>query len=250
MENEVRMNKSKNLISTLIIYILMILVITILVITSFKFAIYGDNKYSFYKKHYLKNQVLDELPGMNINNLMSLNDKMMNYLIGKEEKLTFVTNIDGKEQDFFNDNDRSHMLDVKNLFLGALTIRNIFLVLSIILIISLLLLNFKNKRYLLYKVALGYLISMAIFVIIFAVVGIMFSSNFDKYFEVFHQIFFPHGGYAFDPSVDYMIRMLPAEFFDAMLGRIGLCIIIPIVLLSLGSLAIIFIEKKKGIVLK
>lgn len=49
---------------------------------------------------------------------MEVTDHMMAYLIGEEEELSIVTRVDGQGQDFFNEQDRLHMADVKNLFPG------------------------------------------------------------------------------------------------------------------------------------
>ena len=56
---------------------------------------------------------------MKIDNVMAVTEHMMAYLIGKEEKLSIVTDVDGEHQDFFNEQDRLHLADVRNLFLGG-----------------------------------------------------------------------------------------------------------------------------------
>ena len=63
-------------------------------------AVYGDSHYGFYKKEYQKYEVTEDLD-MNIDHVMYVTEHMMNYLIGKEEKLSVVTTVEGKEQDFF-----------------------------------------------------------------------------------------------------------------------------------------------------
>ncbi len=65
-------------------------------------VVYGDSHYGFYKKEYQKYEVTEDLD-MNIDHVMYVTEHMMNYLIGKEEKLSVVTTVEGKEQDFFNE---------------------------------------------------------------------------------------------------------------------------------------------------
>ena len=96
----------------------MLLVIFALLITGFQLAVYGDSHYGFYKKEYEKYRVTDNL-NMKIDNVMAVTEHMMAYLIGKEEKLSIVTDVDGEHQDFFNEQDRLHLADVRNLFLGV-----------------------------------------------------------------------------------------------------------------------------------
>ena len=96
----------------------MFLVIIALLITSFQIGIYGDPEYGFYKEEYEKYNVTDSLD-MTIEDVMEVTEYMMDYLIGREEVLSIETNVDGETQDFFNEQDRLHMEDVKNLFLGG-----------------------------------------------------------------------------------------------------------------------------------
>lgn len=74
---------------------------------------------------------------MKIDNVMAVTEHMMAYLIGKEEKLSIVTDVDSEHQDFFNEQDRLHLADVRNLFLGGLKLRNYAVILATILMIVL-----------------------------------------------------------------------------------------------------------------
>ena len=56
-------------------------------------AVYGDSHYRFYKKEYQKYEVTEDLD-MNIDHVMYVTEHMMNYLIGKEEKLSVVTTVE------------------------------------------------------------------------------------------------------------------------------------------------------------
>lgn len=93
----------------------MFLLVIVLLITSFQLVIYGDPSYRFYEKEYEKYHVTASLH-MSMEDVMEVTEHMMDYLVGKEEKLSIVTDVDGREQDFFNEQDRLHMADVKNLF--------------------------------------------------------------------------------------------------------------------------------------
>lgn len=106
--------------------IMMFLLIGVLLLTSFQVAIYGDSQYRFYEREYKKYQVADSL-NMTMDNIMDVTDQMMAYLIGKKAELSVITDVDGETQDFFNEQDRFHMGEVKDLFLGGLKIRNIML---------------------------------------------------------------------------------------------------------------------------
>ena len=93
----------------------MLLAILAMLLTSFQLAIYGDSDYKFYEKEYRKYRVTDALD-MKLADVMKVTDYMMDYLIGREEELSVVTEVDGRTQDFFNEQDRFHMGEVRDLF--------------------------------------------------------------------------------------------------------------------------------------
>ena len=206
----------------------MIFLIIALLLTSFQVAIYGDKEYRFYEKEYAKYEVTEEL-GMTMEDVMDVTDKMMAYLIGEREELSVMTTVEGKEQDFFNEQDRLHMADVKNLFLGGLKLRWILLAAAVVLAFILLIRKVKLREIL----SGAYFRALAICGSLTVILGILFSSDFNTYFTIFHEIFFTNDLWLFDPETDYMIRMLPEGFFYDMVMRIGLCFIIGLVLLTL-----------------
>ena len=62
---------------------------------------------------------------------------------------------------------------------------------------------------------------LAVFLALTAVAGFLFSRDFNKYFVIFHHIFFNNNLWILDPAEDYMIRMLPEGFFYDFVFRIG-----------------------------
>ena len=196
--------------------IMMFLLIGVLLLTSFQVAIYGDSQYRFYEREYKKYQVADSL-NMTMDHIMDVTDQMMAYLIGKKAELSVITDVDGETQDFFNEQDRFHMGEVKELFLGGLKIRNIMLV-AVLLILILLA---ARKADMIKLLPRAYFVTLGITGVITVVLGGLFASDFDKYFRIFHEIFFDNDQWMFDPATDYMIRMLPEGFFFDMVIRIG-----------------------------
>ena len=153
---------------------------------------------------------------MELSDVMTVTDHMMDYLIGREEKLSIETDVDGKRQDFFNEQDRLHMADVKNLFLGGLKLRTLFFLLSVIFIGALVLKKADMRNVL----PRAYGIAMAVFAAVLVFLGIAFTVDFTRCFTIFHEMFFTNDLWMFDESTDYMIRMLPEGFFSDMVIRI------------------------------
>ena len=220
--------------------IMMFLLIGVLLLTSFQVAIYGDSQYRFYEREYKKYQVADSL-NMTMDNIMDVTDQMMAYLIGKKAELSVITDVDGETQDFFNEQDRFHMGEVKDLFLGGLKIRNIMLV-AVLLILILLA---ARKADLIKLLPRAYFVTLGITGVITVVLGGLFASDFDKYFRIFHEIFFDNDQWMFDPGTDYMIRMLPEGFFYDFVFRIGGFFVGSLAVLGVVSAVCIFMEKCK-----
>lgn len=220
--------------------IMMFLLIGVLLLTSFQVAIYGDSQYRFYEREYKKYQVADSL-NMTMDNIMDVTDQMMAYLIGNKAELSVITDVDGEIQDFFNEQDRFHMGEVKDLFLGGLKIRNIMLV-AVLLILILLA---ARKADLIKLLPRAYFVTLGITGVITVVLGGLFASDFDKYFRIFHEIFFDNDQWMFDPVTDYMIRMLPEGFFYDFVFRIGGFFVGSLAVLGVVSAVCIFMEKCK-----
>lgn len=206
----------------------MLLLVLALLLTSFQLAIYGDPDYRFYEREYAKYNVTESLD-MEMEDVMDVTEKMMDYLIGKRPELSVITDVGGQTQDFFNEQDRLHMADVKNLFLGGLTLRWVLLAAAAVLIALLVLLKGDWRRI----IPRAYFIALGIFLAVTVLLGALFASDFTKYFTIFHEIFFTNDLWIFDPATDYMIRMLPEGFFYDMVMRIGGCF--------LGSLAVLLV---------
>lgn len=220
--------------------IMMFLLIGVLLLTSFQVAIYGDSQYRFYEREYKKYQVADSL-NMTMDNIMDVTDQMMAYLIGKKAELSVITDVDGETRDFFNEQDRFHMGEVKDLFLGGLKIRNIMLgaVLLILILLA------AQKAELIKLLPRAYFVTLGITGVITVVLGGLFASDFDKYFRIFHEIFFDNDQWMFDPATDYMIRMLPEGFFYDFVFRIGGFFVGSLAVLGVVSAVCIFMEKRK-----
>ena len=203
-------------LSNIIAAAAMVFLIIAVLITSFQFAIYGDSDYRFYEKEYEKYQVTEDL-GMEMEDVMEVTEYMMDYLIGEEEELSIQTTVEGVRRDFFNEQDRLHMEDVRNLFLGGLKVRWILLAGAAVLLLIFTALKGDWKR----AVPKAFFTALGIMGVLTVILGCLFASDFNRYFTIFHEIFFTNDLWMFDPDTDLMIRMLPEGFFYDMVMRIG-----------------------------
>lgn len=214
-------------------------VIAALLITSFEIAMYSD--FDVYRYEYEKYDVLSDLD-MNMDDVMYVTHEMMDYLRGKGDTLSVMTTVEGQEQDFFNEQDRFHMGEVRDLFIGGLNIRFGACVAAVLCILFLIITRADIKKIIprSYWIALGIIGTAVLFLGIAAVV------DFDSVFVQFHHIFFDNDLWIFDPAEDYMIRMLPEGLFYDMVMRIGAVFVASlVVLLALSFIPKILDRKKK-----
>lgn len=204
--------------------------IAALLFTSCEIAIYSD--FDVYEREYEKYDVLSELD-MTMDDAMYVTHEMMDYLRGDRETLSVVTDVDGKRQDFFNQQDRFHMSEVRGLFLGGMAIRAGACVSMVVCIILLLLMKADVRRIL----PSSYLIALAAVGLSLAVAGAMALVDFNAVFVMFHHLFFDNDLWIFDPAEDYMIRMLPEGLFADMAARIGVIFAAGLVISLILSIA-------------
>lgn len=204
--------------------------IAALLFTSCEIAIYSD--FDVYEREYEKYDVLSELD-MTMDDAMHVTHEMMDYLRGDRETLSVVTDVDGKRQDFFNQQDRFHMSEVRGLFLGGMAIRAGACVSMVVCIILLLLMKADVRRIL----PSSYLIALAAVGLSLAVAGAMALVDFNAVFVMFHHLFFDNDLWIFDPAEDYMIRMLPEGLFADMAARIGVIFAAGLVISLILSIA-------------
>ena len=208
--------------------------LVILLITSFEIGAYSD--YGWYEKTYTKYNVLEELE-MEMPDVMQVTKEMMSYLRGNRADLVVETKVDGEEREFFNDREKAHMIDVRNLFVGGLWLRRgAILVLGISFLV--LIRTKADWKRLLPK---SFLISMSSFIGVTLVAGFVFMTDFNRYFTIFHEIFFTNDLWLLDPYTDLLIRMLPEGFFLDMVIRIG--IIFLILMISLLVISVLSLKR-------
>lgn len=220
-------------------FIMTFSLIIVVLLTSFELATYSN--FNFYEKEYNKYNVYEDLK-MEPKDVLSVTHEMMDYLRGEREDLVVYTKVDGKEQEFFNDREKAHMVDVQKLFLKGLALRKAGIIICIICLAAFFLLKGGAHR-LLPKV---FLIGSLAFVGITVIAGILMALDFNRYFTMFHHLFFTNDLWLLDPETDLMINMLPEGFFYDMVLRIGVIFLILLFILELVSFIYTYILKKRA----
>lgn len=173
-------------------------------ITSVEAVVYWNDGY--FEKEYRKYGVLERVQ-MEMDDLLYVTDEMMDYLRGGREDLDIEAEIAGRLQEFFNEKEKRHMVDVKGLFHAGQGLRAGGLLAAAV--IALFLLWRRQRDTLLRMLQWG----VGLFLAAMAALALLASASFTKYFTQFHLIFFDNDDWILNPATDRLINIVPEGFF-------------------------------------
>lgn len=211
----------------------------VLFITSIEAVTYWTPGY--YEKEYEKYQVLDRVQ-MEMDDLLDVTQEMMAFLKGKREDLHVPTIVNGQPREFFSEREIAHMEDVRGLFLAAIAIRRGCLVFLAAAVAVLVLLKADIRRLLPRMICAG----TVLFFAVLAVLAGIISTDFSRYFIVFHHIFFNNDLWMLDPRTDLLINIVPEPFFMDTAARIAVTYGICVVVVFVVCVILIKCQKKPG----
>ena len=215
----------------------LILFISILMIFIIPIIIYGYNFNSvafdgdLYKREFSKYNVYGKLENYDIENI---NDDVLVYLkSGKNDELI--------RNDFFNEREKLHLLDVRNLIQKIFAIYYLSLVLFLLLFILFLLSIDFNFKIIIKKLSTILLIGSLLTLLNTFIFFILSKLNFDFLFDIFHKNFFSAGTYLFNPTFENIVVLYPRGlFFDFLINMISNTIFSSVIILFF-SLSLFFI---------
>lgn len=208
----------------------------VLFITSIEAVTYWTPGY--YEREYEKYQVLDRV-SMEMEDLLDVTTEMMAFLKGKREDLHVPTIVNGQPREFFSEREIAHMEDVQGLFLAAIAIRRGCLVFLAAAVAVLVLVKADIRRLLPRMVCAG----TVLFFAVLAVLAGIISTDFSRYFIVFHHIFFNNDLWMLDPRTDLLINIVPEPFFMDTAARIAVTYGISVVIVF--AVCVILIKRQK-----
>lgn len=178
----------------------------ILLITSVEAVTYWTPGY--YEKEYAKYNVTEDV-NMEMDDLLDVTHEMMAYLRGNRDNLHVPTVVGGQVREFFNAREIAHMEDVRGLFLDAILLRRLCIGTAFLSVLLLILFKADIKKVLPQMICSG----TVVFFVLIAALTTIISTNFTKYFILFHKIFFDNDLWILDPSTDLLINIVPEPFF-------------------------------------
>lgn len=209
-------------------FILVIGISLSLLVLSLEFNTYNKN---YYLNSYEKYNVLD-ITGKTMEELEVITEDIIQYLKGNG----------GNEllNPHFNEREILHMEDVVELFNYARIIKYVSITVTILIIAYFIF----NKLYITLAKSLsrGLFLNHAIILLLI----ILVSTDFNKYFTIFHELFFSNDLWILNPRTDLMIQMLPEPFFSTIGLRIGLFFLILLAIIQVSGYLYIRKGEKHG----
>ena len=125
------------IINKIVLFLISILIIVSVFITTID--IISFNK-EFYKVEYSKLNVYSTI-GISIDDLDKVTNKLLGYIKDEYKDIKIVASINGNDREVFNEKETLHMVDVKNLYLSTINIRNLSVIVIIVLSLVYLIIN-------------------------------------------------------------------------------------------------------------
>ena len=187
----------------------------------------------FYRWQYSANDTYAAV-NMEPEHLHEVTEHMIRYMQGRLDRdygLQIETVVGGEVRYFFSEIEIRHMVDVWDLFVVGIAVRNVLFALFLLTLGLFLVKGRTQVRDLLRSWQIG---AAAVFLGLLTLV-IAIAVNWHHAFVVFHEIFFDNDYWQLDPRVDLLINIVPYDFFITTSIFIGGFFAAGLGLLFLGS---------------
>lgn len=185
-------------------YLSIICTLSLVVFTFLSCINYWSFNKPFYKDEYKKLGVAEYI-GISEDDLNKTTDILLEFIKGENDSLDIECKINGMTREVFNDREKAHMVDVKNLYDGLIIVRNVSF---IIFVLSFIYIGKTKSLFIGYKYSLSLVGFIMTFILLFCLM------DFEGFWLAFHHLFFPFNDfYILDPRYDVLVMMLPEKFF-------------------------------------
>ena len=156
---------------------MMVSLVLVLVFTVIDVAVLQDR--AFFAAQYEKNQV-SQVVQVSSEDLMRITDQLLGYMKGEKEELQLDVTVRGSERPFFSQRELDHMVDVRQMVLGAMWVRRV----AVVLVLAFLLFP-KNRRTFCKTVVFG----LPVFLLLLGVLALV--GTLPRFGGIFMCSFFP-----------------------------------------------------------
>lgn len=197
---------------------------------------------AFYDKEHSKltlyGKSIPEHIGITEGQLKDLTAFTLAYLNDKDATLDLQMEVKGQIREVYTDDEKAHMVDVRNLNLAA----NHVWVISLLIIVGYVVFCLI-KKYPLSDLYCSYIKVLKYGLLILAVLGTWILIDFDSFWTSFHHVFFAGNDlWILDLRKDILIMIVPPEFFNHLVVTITVTFFV--LLLSPVLLYWLFVKRK------
>lgn len=196
-------------------------------------CLFGSIEYHGFNKNYyeMKYTELDTAKHIGMSNeaLFDATFTLLDYLKDERDDILCVKEVKGKVREIYDERETLHMVDVKNLYINVKHVCFTVVGIGIAALLSMFYLVKTNRislENMLYDLKDGFRQVVLAFIIVIS--GLLFYAlvDFNRFWTMFHQIFFDNDLWLLDPRVSIMINMFPEDFWFGMVIRIALTFIV------------------------
>lgn len=205
----------------------------------------------YFQREYEKYDVLNNMPiEMSMSRddgLLHVTDHMMDFLLHgqKPEELQVEAMIDGQLKPFFSEQELSHMMDVRDIFMICIRFAALcFVGTVVLLLISRLAVCHDEPKIFRFSSGVGIISGAA--VLIAGLIGFIciVAKDFDAAFLKMHQTLFSNMDWLMDPNDNMLVNIVPEGFFSDTALRIGIVFAILMTLMLVAGVLLIRSARK------
>ncbi|NBK96452.1 MAG: TIGR01906 family membrane protein [Erysipelotrichia bacterium] len=187
---------------------------------------------SFYNYEYDRLNTAKNL-GMSDTSLYVATDTLLDYLQGHRSNINVQVEVNQKTREVFDEREKAHMVDVKNLYQDALLVRNVMVVVVIALALFL---YYDRKKEFKEVMSYAYIRIFILSLFLLSALLLYAISDFTTFWTNFHKVFFTNDLWLLNPNTSLMINMFPETFFYHLVFAIATSFIVIITSLFVYSL--------------
>ena len=182
--------------------------------------------------------------GMNNGDIAASCMRLIDYMEGNVPNIDITVTVNGEQTLMFTDEQEiTHMADVKLLYQRFRTFRDIGVFAALLLYLIAALLSFRRAAH---TLASGYCWGAFVIALFVCFFGTWALLDFSSFWTFFHRMLFWNDDWLFDPNTSRMINMMPEKFFSDIILVFAVLAAVVIVLLLIIALSALSRERKKA----
>lgn len=201
------------------------------------------NDKNFIEYEYARLSLSREMGVSNLD-LVSSCERLIDYMEGRVDSIDIQVTVDGEQVLMFEqEQEISHMADVRLLYQRFRTFRDFGVLLALVLYLLGAVLHIRSAMH---TLASGYVYGAFVIALFAGFLGTWAALDFSNFWTFFHRMLFWNNDWLFDASTSRMINMLPEQFFSDVILRMAILAGVAFVLLLVASaVALASIRKKR-----